>query len=84
MINENLNEQLREAIESNRDKKELGHVSLHEARELIMDAGALLLDVRPPAKVAGENAQEADIPNAYSERLVRQPDQRRAGNDGIS
>jgi len=58
-------EKIAEIIENNGKKRELGHVGLHEARELIMDAGAVLLDVRPPAKVKGENAEEADIPNAY-------------------
>ncbi|RRS31061.1 MAG: sulfurtransferase [Epsilonproteobacteria bacterium (ex Lamellibrachia satsuma)] len=51
---------------SNDIKKEnLGHVGIKEARELLMDAGAVLLDVRPTAKVEGENAQEAGIANAY-------------------
>jgi rhodanese-related sulfurtransferase len=57
-------ERLKEVIAPNLEKENLGHVDLHRARELIRDAGAVLLDVRPPAKVKGENAQEADIPNA--------------------
>ncbi len=52
-------------IEINKTKENLGMIGLHETRELLMDAGAILLDVRPPAKVNGENAQEADIANAY-------------------
>ena len=53
-------------IISNDVKKEnLGHVDLHKTRELLMNAGAVLLDVRPPAKVTGENAQEAGIVNAF-------------------
>jgi len=64
-MKESISERLKEAIEPNKEKENLGHVTLHEARELIQDAGAILLDVRPPAKVKGENAQEADIPNAY-------------------
>lgn len=46
-------------------KENLGLVTLHQTRELIMDAGAVLLDVRPAPKVKGENAQEAGIVNAY-------------------
>lgn len=52
-------------IEIDKGKENLGMVSLHQTRELLMDAGAVLLDVRPPAKVNGENAQEAGIANAY-------------------
>jgi rhodanese-related sulfurtransferase len=52
-------------LEMNKQKENLGMVSLHQTRELLMDAGAILLDVRPPAKVSGENAQEAGIVNAY-------------------
>ena len=52
-------------IELNKAKENLGMVNLHQTRELLMDAGAILLDVRPPAKVNGENAQEANIANAY-------------------
>ncbi len=62
---ESIVEKLREAITPNMEKENLGHVNLHQTRELLRDAGAVLLDVRPPAKVSGENAQEADIPNAY-------------------
>ena len=52
-------------IKSDKEKENLGHVDLHKTRELIMDAGAVLLDVRPLAKVEGENAEEAGIANAY-------------------
>jgi rhodanese-related sulfurtransferase len=58
-------ERLKTIIELDKEKENLGMVSLHQTRELIMDAGAILLDVRPPAKVTGENAQEAGIQNAY-------------------
>jgi len=58
-MKESVSERLKEAIEPNKEKENLGHVTLHQARELIQDAGAVLLDVRPPAKVQGENAQEA-------------------------
>jgi len=64
-MKETVAEKLKEVIEPNKEKEELGHLSLHQVRELMMDAGAILLDVRPPAKVKGENAQEADIPNAW-------------------
>ncbi|WP_456393235.1 rhodanese-like domain-containing protein [Persephonella sp.] len=56
---------IREAIEADKDKPNLGMVDIHRARELIEEAGAVLLDVRPPAKVEGENAEEANVPNAY-------------------
>lgn len=48
-------------------KKEgiFGNIDLHKARELMMDVGAILLDVRPPARVDGENAQEAGLKNAF-------------------
>ncbi len=60
-----IKEQLSIIIENNKQKENLGHINIHQARELLMDAGAILLDVRPPAKVEGENAQEAGIANAY-------------------
>ncbi len=60
-----IKEQLSIIIENNKQKENLGHINIHQARELLMDAGAILLDVRPPAKVEGENAQEAGIVNAY-------------------
>ena len=62
---ESIAEKIKEAVTPNLEKDNLGHVNLHQTRELLKDAGAVLLDVRPPAKVSGENAQEADIPNAY-------------------
>jgi len=46
-------------------KENLGLINIHKTRELLMDVGAVLLDVRPPAKVEGENAEEAGIANAY-------------------
>jgi len=58
-------EELAEIIANDTKKDSLGHVSLHQARELLMDTGAILLDVRPPAKVEDENAQEAGIKNAF-------------------
>jgi rhodanese-related sulfurtransferase len=64
-MNENFNERLASIIANDVAKENLGHIDLHKARELLMDAGAVLFDVRPPAKVEGENAQEAGIKNAY-------------------
>jgi len=58
-------ERISEQIEINKEKAELGNVDLQRAIELVKDVGAVVLDVRPPAKVNGENAEEADIPNAY-------------------
>ncbi len=57
-------ERLETIIAQDLEKENLGHLDLHQCRELIMDAGAVLLDVRPPEKVKGENAQEAGIVNA--------------------
>ncbi len=60
-----IKEQISTIIASNKEKDNLGHIDIHKTRELLMDVGAILLDVRPPAKVEGENAQEAGIENAY-------------------
>ncbi len=60
-----IKEKLSTIIDLNKNKETLGMVTLHQTRELLMDAGAILLDVRPPAKVNGENAQEAGIANAF-------------------
>ncbi len=60
-----MKERIKSIIKDDLKKENLGMVSLHQTRELIMDAGAILLDVRPPAKVTGENAQEAGIASAY-------------------
>ncbi len=60
-----MKERIKSIIKDDLNKENLGMVSLHQTRELIMDAGAILLDVRPPAKVTGENAQEAGIASAY-------------------
>ena len=57
-------DELAAIIAANKEKPELGNIDLHKTRELIMDVGAVVLDVRPSAKVSGENAQEADVPNA--------------------
>ncbi|WP_297524755.1 rhodanese-like domain-containing protein [Sulfurovum sp.] len=57
--------QLTQIIENDTKKENLGNVDLHKTRELLMDVGAILLDVRPAPKVVGDNAQEAGIANAY-------------------
>lgn len=58
-------ETLAKIIENDVKKENLGLVDLHKTRELLMDVGAVLLDVRPAAKVEGDNAQEAGIVDAY-------------------
>ncbi|NPA03553.1 MAG: rhodanese-like domain-containing protein [Epsilonproteobacteria bacterium] len=58
-------ERIKEQIDFNKEKPELGNVDLKRAIELVKEAGAILLDVRPPQKVNGENAEEANIPDAY-------------------
>jgi len=52
-------------IKDDLEKENLGLITIHKTRELLMDVGAVLLDVRPSAKVKGENAEEAGIANAY-------------------
>ena len=52
-------------IQEDLEKENLGLIAIHKTRELLMDVGAVLLDVGPPAKVEGENAEEAGIANAY-------------------
>jgi rhodanese-related sulfurtransferase len=58
-------ERIGEQIAFNKEKAELANVDLQKGIELLKEVGAILLDVRPPAKVNGENAEEADIPDAY-------------------
>jgi rhodanese-related sulfurtransferase len=58
-------ERFKESIEFNKEKPNLGNVDIHKTRELIKDAGAILLDVTLPNLVEGENAEEAGIPTAY-------------------
>jgi rhodanese-related sulfurtransferase len=58
-------ERFKEAIELNKEKPGLGNVDIEKARELIKDAGALVLDVTLPNLVEGENAEEAGIPSSY-------------------
>jgi len=61
----NTQEQIAKAIAIDIEKPMLGNVDMAKTMELIKDIGAVLLDVRPPAKVTGNNAVEANIPNAY-------------------
>jgi len=58
-------ERFKESIELNKEKPGLGNIDIHKTRELIKDAGAILLDVTLPDLVEGENAEEAGIPTAY-------------------
>jgi len=58
-------EKFKEGIELNKEKPGLGNIDIHKARELIKEAGAILLDVTLPNLVEGENAAEAGIPTAY-------------------
>jgi len=58
-------ERFKEGIELNKEKETLANVDIHKTRELIKDAGAILLDVTLPNLVEGENAEEAGIPTAY-------------------
>lgn len=60
-----MTEKIAAAIANDKKKDNLGMVNIDRTRELLMDAGAILLDVRPPAKVEGENAEEAGIADAY-------------------
>ncbi len=53
------------AIALDLKKPMLGNLDMAETMELIKDVGAILLDVRPPAKVKGDNAVEANVPDAY-------------------
>ncbi len=64
-LDQNIVERIDEAINRDKEKLDLGNVNMEKTIELIKEVGAVLLDVRPPAKVKGENAEEADIPNAY-------------------
>ncbi|WP_353662059.1 rhodanese-like domain-containing protein [Hydrogenimonas sp. SS33] len=64
-LDQNIVERIESAIRLDKEKPELGNVNMEKAMELIRDVGAVLLDVRPPAKVNGDNAEEADIPDAY-------------------
>ncbi|WP_457678806.1 rhodanese-like domain-containing protein [Thermovibrio sp.] len=73
-------ENLKEAIRADKEKPQFGNIDLHKARELIKELGAYVLDVRPPAHVERENAEEAGIPGAvyipypeFPENLDRLP-----------
>ncbi len=64
-LDQNVVERIEAAIKLDKEKADMGNVDMEKGIELIRDVGAVLLDVRPPAKVKGENAEEADIPDAY-------------------
>lgn len=64
-MTESINEKIAAIIAHDITKEGLlGNIDLHKTRELIRDAGAIFIDVRPPKRVEGENAQEAGIINA--------------------
>jgi len=63
-------EKLDVIIELNKGKENLGMVNLHQTRELLMDAGAILLDVRPPAKVNGGRTSSSIAPASIKSSLV--------------
>jgi len=67
-------ERFKEAIKLNKEKPALANVDLQKARELIKDAGAVVLDVTLPNLVEGENAQEVGIPTAYYTPYPEFPD----------
>lgn len=61
----NTQEQIAKAIAIDIEKPMLGNVDMAKTMELIRDVEAILLVVRTPAKVTGDNAVEANIPNAH-------------------
>jgi rhodanese-related sulfurtransferase len=66
---ENLIQNIEKAIEADKQKPNLGMIDLEKAKELYKN-GAIILDVRPPAKVSGKTMEEADIKNALYTPVV--------------
>ncbi|WP_200762988.1 rhodanese-like domain-containing protein [Nitrosophilus alvini] len=64
-LDQSILERIEAAISLDKEKPGLGNVDIHKAQELLTEVGAVFLDVRPPSKVTGENAQEANVPNAF-------------------
>lgn len=64
-LHESLKEQIASVIANDTSKPNLGNIDTQHAKELMAKNAAWLLDVRPPAKVDGKNAEEAGINNAY-------------------
>jgi rhodanese-related sulfurtransferase len=58
-------ERFQESLAIDKEQPSLANIDVHKARELIKEAGAILLDVTLPDLVPGENAAEAGIPTAY-------------------
>jgi len=54
---------IEKAIEADKQKPNLGMIDLEKAKEFYKN-GAIILDVRPPAKVSGKTMEEAGIENA--------------------
>jgi Rhodanese-like domain. len=66
---ENLIQNIEKAIEADKQKPNLGMIDLEKAKELYKN-GAIILDVRPPAKVSGKTMEEAGIKNAMYTPVV--------------
>jgi len=60
---ENLIQNIEKAIEADKQKPNLGMIDLEKAKEFYKN-GAIILDVRPPAKVSGKTMEETGIKNA--------------------
>jgi len=75
---------IEKAIEADKQKPNLGMIDLEKAKELYKN-GAIILDVRPPAKVSGKTMEEAGIKNAlyvpvvdFTKHLNRLPQNKNA------
>lgn len=62
---ENLINNIKEAIEADKQKEMLGLTPPEKVKEMIEKEGAIFVDVRPPARVTGKTAPEAGVPNSY-------------------
>ena len=66
---ENLIQNIEKAIEADKQKPNLGMIDLEKAKKIYKN-GAIVLDVRPPAKVSGKTMEEAGIKNALYTPVV--------------
>lgn len=62
---ESLLENIKEAIEADKQKEMLGLTSPEKVKDMIEREGAIFVDVRPPTRVSGKTAPEAGVPNSY-------------------
>lgn len=62
---ENLIRNIKEAIESDKQKESLGLTPAEKVKEMLKSQNVIFVDVRPPNKVVGKTAPEAGIPNSY-------------------